>query len=1232
MRTGYLAFVTVFLSYSAYQGMNGVSGPPAAASKTASSAVSAHSLVLSHLVVTETFPTITGGMCSMALDQADPCQGCGAICPANGLKALVGDYFRGQTAEGDATARGPWNVPITQQKNIEFVFAAVPDPIHTHMALMFDREIENIQSAAQSSGYLFASSWMPWDISTHAESTDFTVRLSQSKVIEQIEALPGLMIFQKVDRRGTPKILFVFITGETPTGGFHVEQFENALKIRSAMLQGLAPDDHELKTLRIFGPTFSGSLVSLNTILNANGKHQFDRIVIRSGSVSSDMAVSQFCGLTNKEWPDSKNGEPPKDRPDFETLQVTDAYQEYYLDRFFDKREGLHFELAVLSEDETAFGNQGLATNEDDAVLTREGAPSSCSRTPVPRPHNLLRLYYPRGIAHLRDAYQQNLKAQASSENGKVPPQNGLPLTLTVTGNDDDTVAPFSPLQTPLSQESILQGIVTTMRMAHAKVVVIRAGDPLDTVFLAHYLRQNYPQARLVTVGADLLMIHAFFDPRFHGILAVTSYPLIAGADFASSGAEPGLKRVFPDSYSVGDYNAFLSLLASESSSPDGKLPLANYQQFGMPSFLQGPDTEQKCETWRAHLWLTTVGRDGYWPVSILDDPARGCAVNIPSVVESPNIKRPNSFAVHFSLGWMLFSTLSFCLTVALAALLAFPPLFTRSEVLARFNLQKSPGQNGLLFAAGMLLLVVQLGLSVPSIFWLGRFSQVSRHGSYVGVTEYSNGLPLNMLAFLISVAALGVGCHIGFMKRSSMRFARAASFACVIAILGVIAATIGFWSADLGTRCSSFIYRYIHVGSGVSPFLPLLFLLSAWVWWCWQSLTGIVSADEKQIALPLRSSFNASSLPDSAARVRLKAIAMNDKGWPWKTLQAIPNWEIPVYAALSLGIVCVFMRPSEIAEAFDSEPYKLLFWFLLYSCLYLVFYLAIHIVALWLDYRNLLRQIEMVPFHRGFGSLNVLAWKPLWKLAGSGRDQFIQLLREEVDALNRIQNSGLSEEGLYCAIDDAKIAMTKVSAEYENNPKSERVQGLFRELQVSLATTASEALIFADEQWQKEPYKLPVQKSDSGDSKDVKKPTEPAAEDRTLGAVEHFLCLFYLNVILVPLRRLQTLILALAGVFIFVLVAYSSYPFESRESFHALLISIFFGISLVVGVVYGQLFSNPLLSRITKTTPGELGLDFWVRLGTFVFIPLLSLLSVQFPELNDFLFSWLQPALQSIK
>jgi len=382
----------------------------------------------------------------------------------------------------------------------------------------------------------------------------------------------------------------------------------------------------------------------------------------------------------------------------------------------------------------------------------------------------------------------------------------------------------------------------------------------------------------------------------------------------------------------------------------------------------------------------------------------------------------------------------------------------------------------------------------------------------------------------------------------------------------------------------------------------------------------------------PSKSSFDRANALDASARVRLKTLGASDNEWPWKNLRCIPGWEMIGFACLALVIILILMRPWEIAEAFESQFYKSIYWTLLYSCLFLVLYLAIHIVALWLDFRNLLRHIEMVPFRRGFTALKSLTWKPLWKLAGNGRDQFVQLLREEVDALVRIENSGLTNGPLHDAIGVTEKVLSAASSEFDSNPASGKIPGLFHDLQESLASTASEALIYANEQWQKEPHTPARDKSDSKDSDENIGMFEPAAEARTLGAVEHFLCLFYLNIILVPLRRLQTLILALAGVFIFVLVSYSSYPFESRESFHALLISLFFGISLVVGVVYGQMFANPLLSRITHTKPGELGLDFWVRLGTFVFVPLLSLLSVQFPEINNFLFSWLQPALQSIK
>jgi hypothetical protein len=1041
--------------------------------------------------------------------------------------------------------------------------------------------------------------------------------------------------------RDADSILFVFVVGETPTGGLRIEQFQNALLIRERILAGSDPKQNagEGKLLRIYGPTFSGSLLSLDAILSAQLHDPSSTTLIRSGSISSYRAVHDFCESARVQWRDGKG------RPDFATFQFSDKYQEFYLSYFFYERDESHSHVAVLSEDETAFGNQEASTQQTSSTDGgAQSSPTTPDLCPVEPPHPLIplmRLYFPRGIAQLRDAYQRDVKMQSSADGTKNPQQNGLALNLSVTGNDDDTVAPYSPLQTPPSQESILQGIVVTLRQEHAKVVIIRAGDPLDMIFLSRYLRQNYPQARLVTVGADLLMMHDFYDPRFHGILAVTTYPILTGVRFPTwvkpastvksdgagqpvtidsasvsktdAGAPPDIQHVFPDNYSVGYFNALQSLLATTPESDPRTLPGGGYAQFGLPSFLQ-PDNGP----WRAHLWLTTVGRDSYWPVSVLDDvPLADLRAKIPeaSIPEStvPPSRRRERCTTPVLLGAFLGELGNFLGTYLGPDCVPVPAAVISRCFYSFRNLGtlrwKSPR--------------VTQPLAVH-----GKHAFAGRVGNPCG-----DGLGSVMACYLISVGLLGVACYQGFKKRESDGLRYVGIIVCVVVIVVTLGLTFYFGSVPVTSRLGAFLYRYINVGSGVSPSLPILFLLAAWIWWCWQSLTGVVSADEKKVVLPKTSDFTPVLVPAASERVRLKTLSAEEQAWPWEALGAVPlDRKIAISAAVGFALIMLLMQPWEIAEAFESTPYKVVYWFLLYSCLLLVCYLATHIVALWLEFRNLLNLIERIPFRRGLSDLKNLTWKPLWKLAGNGRQEFLQMLGGEADALTQIDNGGWLHAGLTTAIKEAEDAKDKVAADYED--LRNRVQGAtrakvvesFHLLQASLARVASEALIHANQQWKQEPYAPPSQP----DGKAA--PAEPPAKDPTMRAIEHFLCLFYVNIILVPLRRLQTLILAMAGVFVFVLLSYSSYPFESRESFHVLLISIFFVISLVVGIVYGQMYSNALLSRITNTTPGELGLDFWVRLGTFVFIPLLSLLSVQFPEINRFLFSWVQPALQSIK
>ena len=1363
MKAGYITLFGAVLAFSAYQGAK-----PSSSSNTKNSTLASRVEAKNKPPKgVEALPSISAGECNRPIDDATvyPCDGCGPICPAADLHDLIQEHFQAELGgpEKQEVAQAKWGVPAAQAKNIDYVIASLADPVHTNMALFFDREIETIEKAAQVQGYFFSRSWMPWDISAHPEPTDFTVRMAQSEVQSQREKLPGLMIFRKPPRwadvcstdvtpsvpqgqtgNGSPstkpqlcpaKTLLVFVVGETPTGGIHAEQFQNALHIRKSIESSSSDTKDHRSPLLIFGPTFSGSLPSLSSILKGY-RNKFSKISIRSGTVSSFRSTLTFCKTARADWPeDEQSHSVPDDRPDFATLQFSDEYEEFYLSAFFADRHQLHSHVAILSEDETQYGNlerssRVSAEGEGNPNLASSRAGDCLDEPPQPL-LPLIHLYFPREIAQLRSAYEQNLKLQppANPEN-YVPPQTRLPLTLGVTGNDDDSVPAFAPSQTPLSQDAVMQAIVSTLRNQHAKVVIIRASDPLDMVFLARYLRQNYPQARLVTSGADLLMVYDVADPRFHGILAVTSYPLLNGAEFPTYGITEStqqksndifgssVQRIFSDNFSVGSFNAFLSLLASgNQKQPPQSLPPADYAQFGRPSFLSNNSPG------RPHLWLTTVGRDGFWPVSVLDDVSvehiNKLALEIakklhrtqrppiakpaPTVPEGPlRSELPHAFSVHFTVGWSIFWVITIGLTFGLSYLLFLPPDTARSEVLARFSTSGSAERNRLLIVAASLLLLTQTLFAFPAMVWLKRFG---------GNIELSNlpefnvqGILLLMLACLAPALALYVVFGKCFPK---LKRAQKLRLLLLIGLLGILiwlfeeiwlvwfcyvfslfilpiacgellkqiptanrvivggvtaALAIGLpatllcltwwfsWAAG-DSEFQSFVFRYIQTGSGVSPLLPFFFILVAWIWWCWQSLTGVASAQEKRIKLPLPADFTSLAVPAKRCdangtydRARLQGVSENTI-WTSGVLNAVPLrvWHIPIFSLIGFLGICALMNPSEIAEAFESIWYRRLYWyFMLYPCLLLICFLAAHIVVLWLQLRDLLRSVERVPFRRGFADVKNLTWKPLWKLAGAGRGDFLKVFNQELAMLRRIQNLGVPDVEFKASIERVMCQTDEVSSAYERQlTHSEsrtqfvalqiKTQEQFVVLQKDMSYAATRALIFANAKWTREPY-VPTD-SDSTKNEDNKSgPSEPPAANLTLRAVEHFLCLFYLNVILVPLRRLQTLILALAGVFVFVLLSYSSYPFESRESFHALLISILFAISLVVGIVYGQMYSDPLLSRITNTKPGELGLDFWVKLGTFVFIPVLSLLSVQFPEVNSFLFSWLQPALQSIK
>jgi hypothetical protein len=60
--------------------------------------------------------------------------------------------------------------------------------------------------------------------------------------------------------------------------------------------------------------------------------------------------------------------------------------------------------------------------------------------------------------------------------------------------------------------------------------------------------------------------------------------------------------------------------------------------------------------------------------------------------------------------------------------------------------------------------------------------------------------------------------------------------------------------------------------------------------------------------------------------------------------------------------------------------------------------------------------------------------------------------------------------------------------------------------------------------------------------------------------------------------------------------------------------------------MVFAQMDRDAILSRITKTDPDKLGTTFYLRVAQFGALPIIMLLASQFPSLNRYIFSWLQP------
>jgi len=510
---------------------------------------------------------------------------------------------------------------------LHFAIALLPNPVQTNLPLVFDRSIEAIQQAAQDENYEYDGSWFPWTDETAYE------RFGDEQTAEawrsDLQRQPGVVAFRRTPRGDETAYdggLIVFVVGEQPTGGIADEQFENAM----AWIRKLGGGP-EKQRLRILGPTFSGTLPSLARELQktnafASPSHG---VFVYSGTANSNSSIDWFRSQLSQKQTNCLHADCFRFRTFLESDELmTDRFLEFL------QQNGYHLQqVAILSEDETAFGSQSSPSGARvDSGKGSDADKETTRAEPTDQKARLaglealpVYLYYPRDIATLRSAYaQQSIFSAGKSQNA---PSSTLRGDLgDAATSKHDTVRTYAGDLTPSAQEATLFSIVDVLKAKHVQFIVIRSTNSLDQLFLSEFLRRSYSSGRVVLDGADLLFRRGVQGEVLRGVMVLSTYPLLAwtqdqihpvrrsdGGYATLTDTSPQRSyRVFGEDLGEGTY------IAARALFPPVNDDTRAVSDYGAPDWAaaSSPDSADVREP---ATWLSVVGHRQFWPIAVLN-------------------------------------------------------------------------------------------------------------------------------------------------------------------------------------------------------------------------------------------------------------------------------------------------------------------------------------------------------------------------------------------------------------------------------------------------------------------------------------------------------------------------------------------------------------------------------------------------------------------------------------
>lgn len=750
----------------------------------------------------------------------------------------------------------------------------LPDPVSSHLDWSYDAELESVRRAMEHSGYVIDRFWLPW------RSTGDTTA-GRAAVADSLPGVrwPGVMLFRRGDSSDSSLVL-IYVVGEVPTSGIHRLAMRAALDERRRLLP-LDSTRPSVDTVRVIGPAFSGSAVSLRRALVNWRESVTDSTVIEivSGSASDPANLKTLSDSAL--------------RIRFHATVHTSSWLAATALRLVSGQ--LHIlpsEIAFLHEGTTQFGNSAArdSTSKQDSTAKRD---STCKHDSTSKRDSTakrawmskrdsaskrdstfacatpLEISFPMSISGLRVQYARHPErvAQSVGEAG-APEGPRLALDQREPASLSETPGFLSQLTAP-STELLLGQIERSLLAHHVRAVGILATDVRDELFLADELRKRLPDVQLFFYGSNVLLLRPDYQKALRGSLVVSTYPLVMENQFWDLTRSDRQRLIFMSDEAEGVFNATLYQLGEGAAMMEYASPMASGSTYGPPT------------------WLTVVGRDAMYPVTLADTLAPSQAKTErrylatraaePDRDATETNAHPRQFIVTLFLMLAAF-ILSFVLlqrrtSQRVGALTAFPidgPGKENGVFRDARQRQRVLKKASLLMHREMYVLLRQFSLFAGFSCAVLLILRPEAHGvstaksvllSLALVALFFTGVVF-WRALVQSGDVLSVGrqheIHLpfaGFFARQRDRFLSGVEWVMrlLVFLLGLLyfgVTLIFLWNVIALDRASSalFFQRAVAVTSGVSPATPLILAGIGFAAWCTWHLTRIALLAEPTV------------------------------------------------------------------------------------------------------------------------------------------------------------------------------------------------------------------------------------------------------------------------------------------------------------------------------------------------------------------------------------------------